>query len=62
MIEWQPIETAPNDECILIAYDDKSMKLIQVEDNDYTWQPYRGERIRGIITPTHWRYPPEGPK
>lgn len=51
---WQPIETAPNDELILVAYDDDSIELVQAEDNDFKWRARRTKNIPGVINPTHW--------
>lgn len=52
--EWRPIETAPNDETILLVYDDGSMRSIDAYNNYYVWKPYRGWRGPGVISPTHW--------
>jgi hypothetical protein len=59
-MEWQPIETAPNDETILVAYDDGTVEVIDADDNDYEWEAYKGRR-GGIIAPTHWMHPPVAP-
>lgn len=58
---WQPIETAPSGEAILVAYDDGSVEGITAEGNDYDFRPYRGRRIIGVITPTHWMPLPTPP-
>jgi hypothetical protein len=52
---WHPIETAPPNIDMLVAYDNKSVNFIEADSNhDYDWQPYDGKRERGIWKPTHW--------
>jgi hypothetical protein len=60
---WQPIETAPNDEAILVVRDDGEVHLVTADDNDYTWSPYDGENQNhhGISKPTHWMSLPPPP-
>lgn len=58
---WHPIETAPNDEAIIVAYDDGTVELIQADDNDYTWQPY-DKPERGLQKPKYWMIAPEAPQ
>lgn len=63
--EWQPIETAPNNESILVAYDDGSVKGIDKDDNDYQWRPYvlnRKHKAMGVATPKFWRKMPDHPE
>lgn len=55
--EWWSIETAQNDETILLAYDDGSVRLIRAINNDFEWQPYQGSRGPGVVSPTHWMPP-----
>jgi hypothetical protein len=66
MQEWQPIETAPLDACVLVVFygwDDKTQKQIiafaQSSDGD-NW--YEEESHSLIWTPTHWMPIPEPPK
>lgn len=59
--EWQDIETCPNDVDVLIAHDDKTVKSIYAEDNDYTWEKYKGKKWP-YVSPTHWMPLPEPPK
>lgn len=59
MSKWQPIETAPNGETILVFRSNYEYQLVQAEENDYTWQPYVAD---GFDRPTHWMYPPKPPK
>lgn len=61
-IAWRPIETAPNDESILVAYEDGSINLVDAADNDYDWRPVIGERGNGLCRPTHWMPLPAPPK
>lgn len=64
MSEWQPIETAPMHESILVAYDSGRIRLLEGYENDYEWRPYAGsfppaehcERL------THWMPLPEPPE
>lgn len=58
---WRPIETAPNDESILVYRDDGSTQLVSAGDNDYTWEKPRGKRVPGITRPTHWMPLPAPP-
>lgn len=46
--EWRPIEEAPNNEEILIRYEDGSLKLIAAEENVYQWKAYDGKEW-GVI-------------
>jgi hypothetical protein len=59
--EWQPIETAPSGETILVAYDSGRVYLTLDYENDYEFQPYDGIRERGMQKPTHWMKPPVAP-
>lgn len=65
---WHPIETAPNDKDILVAYDKGQVRLIEMDDNDGDWQaadPEFLEQIknsRGIQVPTHWMPVPTAPQ
>lgn len=61
MNEWKPVETAPNDESILIHRDDGSIEIVQADDNDYTWEPYDGKKIIGVGRVTHWMLLPAAP-
>lgn len=58
---WLPIETASNDTSIIVAYDNGVVALIQADDNDYDWSPYRGYPISDLQSPTHWMPLPEPP-
>lgn len=64
---WHPIETAPNDFDILVAYDKGTVSLIEAEDNDGTWQAPDPEFLKavkhnpGIMVPTHWMQVPLAP-
>lgn len=62
MSEWQPIETAPNDEGILVAYDSGIISLVDADDNDFCWRPYDGIRTPGREAPTHWMPLPDPPQ
>lgn len=53
-MKWKPIETAPNDETILIYRDNGVVEVIDEDDNDYEWQAYDGKLQPGISKPTHW--------
>jgi hypothetical protein len=58
MSKWKPIETAPNDETILVYRSNGEYQLVKAEDNDYTWQPFV---VDGMDRPTHWMWPPQPP-
>lgn len=64
---WHPIETAPSDQDILVAYDKGDVRLIDADDNDGGWEapdPAFLEEIknsRGIQVPTHWMQVPKAP-
>lgn len=62
--DWKPIETAPNDEAILVHYNDGRIELIAADGNHYDWAPFDGvdETNKGISSPTHWAPMPDGPK
>jgi hypothetical protein len=52
---WHPIETAPPNQDILVAYDNRSVAFIEADSNHgYEWQPYDGKKERGLMKPTHW--------
>ena len=53
-LTWRPIETAPNEESILILYDDGSVRLIEAEENDLEWRPWQGARGPGVSLPMLW--------
>lgn len=61
--DWKPIETAPNDEAILVHYNDGRIELIEEEDNSFDWEPWDGKDLtkHGITSPTHWAPLPAGP-
>lgn len=50
---WKPIDTAPNDTALLVAYDRGYIRAITASENDYLWARYEGP-IRGVDMPTHW--------
>lgn len=57
---WRPIETAPNDQTILVFRPKgRQYDLVQAEDNDYNWTPYKRD---GLDRPSHWMPVPEPPK
>jgi hypothetical protein len=58
MSKWKPIETAPNDETILVFRSNGEYQLVQAEDNDYEWTPFVAD---GLNRPTHWMPPPAPP-
>lgn len=58
---WQPIETAPRGETILVAYDSGRVYLALDHENDYDWEPYDGVRQPNIQKPTHWMPVPTPP-
>lgn len=64
MAEWLPIETAPNNEAILVRYDNGKVELVTEDDNDYEWEAYdsKNQNAFGISKPTHWMLLPEPPK
>jgi hypothetical protein len=53
-MKWKPIETAPNNETILIYRDNGRLEIVDEEDNDFDWEPYDGKRLPGVSKPTHW--------
>lgn len=53
-MKWKPIETAPNDETILVFRDNGQMEIVDEEDNDFEWTTYDGKRAPGVSKPTHW--------
>lgn len=58
---WQPIETAPNGEAILIVTRYRGeylVEFIEADDNDFNWEPYKED---GLRRPTHWMPPPLPP-
>ncbi|MFG1462320.1 hypothetical protein V5F77_05415 [Xanthobacter sp. DSM 24535] len=61
VMAWQPIETAPNFEAILVCYDDDSVTLIEGDDNFYEWGEYKGH-TEGVVSPTRWMPLPSPPK
>lgn len=62
MSDWKPIETAPKDTAILVAYQSREIELIGADDNDYDWQPCPpGQKQGGIDRPTHWMPLPNPP-
>ena len=58
--QWQPIETAPNGESILVFYEDGTIDFVEPDENHFTWYPYKGP-IAGAIQTTHWRPLPPAP-
>lgn len=58
-MKWQPIETAPNNQSILVARSPGYIELVDAEDNDYDWGPYEDN---GLDNPTHWMPLPELPR
>jgi hypothetical protein len=64
---WHPIETAPNDKDILVAYHNGQVRLIKAYDNDGEWNAPDPEFIEeckyspGIQIPTHWMQVPAAP-
>lgn len=65
---WHPIETAPNDFDILVAYDKGTVSLIEAEDNDGEWRAPDPKFLMevkhnyGIHVPTHWMQVPLAPR
>lgn len=63
--QWRPIETAPNEESILVHYSNGDIELIHADENDYTWKPYKRNKLNeacGVSSPTHWMPLPRPPK
>lgn len=65
MNKWEPIETAPNDEAILVArYNPTNGKsyveLISAADNDFQWGA-PDDLTRKFDHATHWMLPPTPP-
>jgi hypothetical protein len=60
--EWQPIETAPNDESILVAYESGYIDCIRADSNRFAWQRPTGPRVEWADRPTHWMPLPEAPE
>lgn len=56
-MDWQPIETAPNGETILVAYENGDLRLVQHYDNDYEWVAFKGEARFGVNRPFAWTKP-----
>lgn len=65
---WHPIETAPSDQDILVAYDKGRVRLVEAEDNDGDWHAPDADFLeeikesRGIQVPTHWMQVPTAPQ
>ena len=72
MSDWKPIETAPKDGTIIIAYSphDGRVRTMQFDSHEYRKRPqphWRATNNFGIMwdmerQPTHWMPLPEPPK
>ncbi len=51
---WRPIESAPNNNAILVHYDDGNIELISADDNMFSWIAYTVKEDF-CTKPTHWR-------
>lgn len=51
---WMPIESAPNNNAILVHYDDGNIELISADDNMFSWIAYTVKEDF-CTKPTHWR-------
>jgi hypothetical protein len=68
MMEWQPIETAPDETDVIVANPDRisgehhvSIAWRHVESGKW-WRPHSGPSLASCITPTHWMPLPDPPK
>ena len=63
-MNWQPIETALNDETPILAFDGDNITSV-IWDVDFNWWeilvPSEGYRDSDCIEPTHWMPLPEPP-
>ena len=57
---WLPIETAPNNQAIMVHYDDGNIEIITADDNDYSWIAYTVKEDF-VTKTTHWRPLPASP-
>lgn len=57
---WLPIESAPNNNAILVHYDDGNIELISADDNMFSWIAYTVKEDF-CTKPTHWRPLPSAP-
>lgn len=57
---WLPIESAPNNNAILVHYDDGNIELISADDNMFSWIAYTVKEDF-CTKPTHWRHLPLAP-
>lgn len=60
MSDWQEMP-APQNQMIVVAYDDGEVTFIPAEDNDYDWIAYKGKRLDGIQRPKYFMSIPKAP-
>jgi hypothetical protein len=59
-MKWQPIDTAPSGEWVIVYYDDPmGVSIAEYAKNLEVWQDWDGD-LYG--TPTHWMPLPEAPE
>jgi hypothetical protein len=68
-MNWQPIETSPTDETVVLVWDGDSVSIARYYSLSGCWMAmangtfaYDGTESITMVVPTHWMPLPEPPK